>query len=96
MWQQNILPLKINPEKEEIYQGASLSFETEGGVAPYQYRLLSGPGVVSLDGEYRSALHTGEAVIEVRDEVGQKMTAQISVIAVPRQIVNSKTGHHNP
>lgn len=51
----------------------------EGGRAPYEFRLVSGPGNVSIDGYLASSDQTGTATVEAVDTFGCSAQASIAI-----------------
>lgn len=58
---------------------SKVTFTANGGRAPYEFRLVSGPGAISAGGSFASAGQPGTATIEATDVFGCSAQASIAV-----------------
>ncbi len=75
---------RLNPSQAEIYEGEELELEAQGGRYPYDYRIIKGPGTIDAAGLYTAPTLPGEAIIEVRDQIGQRRRATVRILSAPK------------
>lgn len=75
--------ITISPVNPQIMVGNQVNFLGGGGVPPFDYSLLSGPGSIDNSGLYTANGGAGSAVIQVKDS---KNTVKTTTVFVAAQI----------
>ena len=72
--------LSISPVSATVPVNGTVTFSATGGVPPYTFLLLSGPGAIaSATGVYTASATAGAVSVEVKDVQGSTNTASITV-----------------
>ncbi len=72
--------LRIVSQKKKIQQGTQLDFDAIGGMPPYQFAVLSGPGSIDRDtGVFNADGGPGAVTVQVVDSLGEVSNAAITV-----------------
>ena len=76
--------LSVSPSATVLPTLNSISFSAVGGVGPYVYAVVSGPGTGSIDsaGVYTAPLAACSAIIRVTDKTGKSVDAAVTVQAL--------------
>ena len=86
--------LVINPAAVLAYHNDVISFEADGGLAPYGFSLESGGGAVSVSptgGSCTAPTGSTTAVIRLTDAVGTEVDATAQIVAPGSLIINPPT-----
>lgn len=75
--------VQISPLNPKISIGNSVTFIGSGGIPPYEFDLLSGPGVITVGGNYTSDLGVFTedrfAIVRIRDSKGTYKQSTITI-----------------
>lgn len=74
---------EISPKEATILEGEEIEFTAKGGKYPYDFKVVSGPGSIDSAGFYQAPA-AGKATIEVKDQIGQKRQAQVTILPAPK------------
>jgi hypothetical protein len=72
--------LSISPAQLSLLPNQSYQFSANGGVGAQYFSLVTGLGLITATGNYTAANSAGVALIEVRDEFGNKSQGLINII----------------
>lgn len=76
--------LTVDPERSEVFEGKTVQLRARGGIPPYKYEVIDGPGRVSPTGLVRTS-RPGKIVVAVRDQSGGgEARAVIFVKMIPK------------
>jgi outer membrane protein OmpA-like peptidoglycan-associated protein len=76
--------LNINPDRSEVFEGTVVPLKATGGIAPYKFDIVDGPGRVDQKGIVRTG-REGKIVVRVTDQSGGgEARAVIFVKTIPK------------
>lgn len=71
----------ISPIDPKVMVGNQINFLGSGGIPPFQYDIISGPGSIDVNGLYTANGGTGVAVIQVKDSKNTTKTTSVTILA---------------
>lgn len=69
----------ISPLNPKVMVGNQINFLGSGGIPPFQYDIISGPGSIDINGLYTANGGTGTAVIQVKDSKNTTKTTNVYI-----------------
>ena len=76
---ESLSDLTLNPSSLSLYIGSNAAFYAAGGVPPYSYDVIEGPGTIDSLGVYTAPGAAGSAVIQVTDSLGNTASASVNI-----------------
>ena len=74
--------LVLSPSGSTITVGSTQNFSAAGGISPYSFSILSGPGAIdSVTGVYTASASAGSAIIRVTDSIGVVDDEVVTIVA---------------
>lgn len=62
-----------------IMAGTTFKYTINGGLPPYSFSLISGPGNIESDGTFSAGDISGNSVLDIKDQSGQTLRVRVRV-----------------